>query len=245
MFERKILDPLEIARQAAADYAACYGEDLVSAILYGSACSQEFDPMKSDINLLIVLSEASLAMVERSGEVAVKWLNQRVKRPLFLDRAYIGRSLDVFPIEFLNLKLRYVVLAGEDVLKGIRIEKKFLGLQLERELKSRRLRLAAAWMEAGRRKSAVRALARASLNDFAAAFRALLYMKDLDIPGRKADIFTGVGRAYGLPDAPFRRIIEALETGGRRDLMEAFPAYADAFMRLEEMIDRDNAKEAL
>jgi len=245
VFAKKITNPVETAKQAAADYQACYGDNLVTIILYGSACSREFNPVKSDINLLIVLKEASLEMMEKAGPVLKKWAKFRVQQPLIMDMKYISHSLDTFPIEFLNMRFLYMVLAGEDFLKDLNLEKKYIRLQLERELKGKRLRLAMEWISVKNKPELVQNLVRVSLNDFAAVFRALLFLKGVEIPAKKADIFTETGKAYALEDRPFKRILEALGSNNRKEIVLAFPAYASAIVRLEEIIDQENEKETV
>jgi len=48
------------ARQVADDYRRVFGQDIVSVILYGSALTADYVPGKSDLNLMIVLSEEGI-----------------------------------------------------------------------------------------------------------------------------------------------------------------------------------------
>ncbi|HIJ58771.1 MAG TPA: hypothetical protein HPP41_03810, partial [Deltaproteobacteria bacterium] len=50
-------DPKTILPDITDVYKTLFGDDLVSIILYGSATGQDFQPGKSDINFMIVLSE--------------------------------------------------------------------------------------------------------------------------------------------------------------------------------------------
>ena len=59
-------------------------------------------------------------------------MKKRFSRPLFMDREYIERSLDSFPIEFLEHEGCYAVLYGEDVLADLHIDPPDLRLQIER-----------------------------------------------------------------------------------------------------------------
>ena len=147
---RILKNPMDLAQQAAADYQVCYGAELLSLIVYGSAAGDEFDPKSSDINLLIVLKNVGLELLGKSRPIQEKWRKKRFARPLFMDREYIERSLDSFPIEFLNMKESYKVLYGEDVLAGLRIDPSDLRLQIEREMKGKWFHLLQGWLDAGR-----------------------------------------------------------------------------------------------
>lgn len=233
----KITDPLAVATEAGREYQACYGEDLLSAVLYGSAVSTDFDPRRSDVNLLLVLRRVSLEELARSAAIQKRWLKQRVNRPLFLDPEYVARSLDAFPIEFLNLKLQHRVLLGADLLSPLELRTEDLRLQVERELKGKRLHLFQGWLETRESAGHLRQLVAASLRDFAALFRALLYLRKVSVPGSRPELFAAVEAAYGLQGRPFGAAIEALQAKDHRALGAAFLPYADAITRLAETID--------
>ncbi len=176
-----LANPIDLAKQAAADFKACYGGDLVSVIVYGSAAGRDFDPKKSDINLLVVLSAVTLAMLEMSISIQRKWMKSRFARPLFVDKEYIAGSLDSFPIEFFAMKDSYHVVAGEDVLAGLNIGQSDLRLQVEREIKGKWLHLNLGWLDSRRSPARLRRLLELSIREFSPIFRALMRVKELPI----------------------------------------------------------------
>ena len=117
-----------------------YQEDLTSIILYGSAASGEFIDKHSNINLLVVLKDAGLKSLKRSSAL-VHNSKFRVFKPLFLTEDYIKTSLDIFPIEFLDIQENYVVMSGKDVIKDLSIGLKNLKFQCEQELKAKLLNI--------------------------------------------------------------------------------------------------------
>jgi hypothetical protein len=238
---KPITDPLALARQAVADYRQCYGNDLVSIILYGSAASGDFDPARSDINLLIVLSVASVALMEKSLPVQAAWAKKRFPTPLFMDKAYIASSLDSFPVEFLNMKSRYTLLAGEDVLEGLSISGDHLRLQIERELKGKRLHLLQEWLHVRQHRHDARELMDASLRDYSAIFRALLQIRSIPVPADRPALFRAIEQAFGLGDQPFSRMYSALRQWKKKEAETIFYAYAEALMKITDVIDKQHS----
>jgi predicted nucleotidyltransferase len=232
-----IEDPAVVAAEAAREYQACYGDALLSAVLYGSAAGADFDPGRSDVNLLLVLRRVSLEELARSAAVQKRWLKRRVTRPLFLDPPYVERSLDAFPVEFLNLKLQHRVLLGADLLSPLTIRREHLRLQIERELKGKRLHLFQAWLEARESSRRLRELAGLSLRDFAALFRALLYLREMQVPSTRAGLFAAVETTCGLEGEPFSALLRALQDKDHRALTAAFGPYSQAVTRLAEIVD--------
>jgi predicted nucleotidyltransferase len=240
---KPITNPKELARNAAREFAACYGDACVSVILFGSAAGGDFNPKQSDINLLIVLRELSLAEAARSSHVRKKILSSRFAPPLFVDEDYVGRSLDTFPIEFFNMCGCYEVLHGKDVFAGLNIEDHHLRLQLERELKGKWLHLIQGWLDTQDSPRRLRELILVSLRDFSALFRALLRLKNEPVPRDRTGLYTAVGKAYGLEGAPFQSVFSAAAKKDRYAMKTAFYGYSKAIRKLVEIIDHMTSKE--
>ncbi len=122
-----------------------YKDDLISVVLYGSASSGEFICASSNLNLLVVLKNTQLCNLKRAVGLAG---NAKFKtlRPLFFTENYIKNSLDVFPIEFLDIKENYTILSGADVIKNLEIDIKNLRFQCEHELKAKLINLRQAFV---------------------------------------------------------------------------------------------------
>jgi hypothetical protein len=238
-----ISDPIALAREAAQQYHGCYGDDLVSLVVYGSAAGEEFNQKFSDINLLIVLKNMTLMTLEKSQQIQDRWQKKRFSRPLFMDPEYIARSLDTFPVEFLNMQQSHVRVLGEDVLGGLQIKPHDLRLQIERELKGKWLHLLQGWLETRKKYLQLSRLVDLSLKDFAATFRAMLYLKAQPIPRRRKELFGAVAAAYGLTGNPFEQVLEAFESDNSRRILTIFPVYSQAVHSLIQSIDQQTIKE--
>ena len=129
------------ARLVAGDLKNAFGDDLISVILYGSSLTSEYDPKRSDLNFLVVLSEEGIERLDRTHDLMAKWHKKKVATPLFLTKRYIESSLDTFPIEFPNIKRSHTLIMGEDVLQEVSFKKDFIRMQCERELKGKLLLL--------------------------------------------------------------------------------------------------------
>ncbi len=239
----KLTDPIAVARQAAEEFKICYGPDLLSAIVYGSAAGSHFDPDRSDINLLIVLSAMTLPLVEKSQAVQEKWMKKRFSRMLFMDREYIDSSIDSFPIEFLAMKASYTVIVGEDVLKGIAIDDRDLRIQAERELKGKWLHLLREWPGVKGNPRLLRNLMHSSMRDFSAIFQALLHLKKQPVLPERKSLFAQVTTLYGLEENALLRTMEAVKNGDKKELLAVFPAYLQAIKTLVTRVDQFSIKE--
>ena len=234
----KIHKPLELAARAAEEYRACYGETLQSVTVYGSAAGGDFDPERSDVNLLVVLDKTTLETVEKSAAIQNKWLKQRVARPIFMDREYLNRSLDSFPIEFFNMQQCYTVLVGEDVLGDLEITRRDLRLQAERELKGKWLHLMQDWLAVKDHRKRLQGLLQASLGDFTALFRALVHVRRHPVPQDRKALWEAVTQVYELQENPFGKVHTAALRGDKRKMREVFVEYVRTIEILIEKIDQ-------
>jgi len=71
----------------------------------------------------------------------LKNLKQLKEIPLVFTKEELTNGIDVFPIEFLNIKQHHSILFGEDILKDIVISKSNIRQQLEFEFRSKLIHL--------------------------------------------------------------------------------------------------------
>ncbi len=187
------------------DIERLFGSHLVSLIVYGSAATDEYVPKKSDANILVVLDEKGIQSLQPAQQKIAGWYKQGL-HPLFLTESYIERSLDSFPIEFLNMQLAYHVLKGKDVLKSLEIARQDLRLQCERELKGKLLQLRQRFVLTRGNKNELTLLIRESVGAFMAIFRALLHLENKDIPSSKKDVILKTCKDFDLNENLFSRL---------------------------------------
>jgi hypothetical protein len=111
-------------------------DNIHSITITGSALTDDFDLEKSDVNSVLVLHKMDLGFLELLASLGKTYGKKGISAPLIMTPEYIMHSLDVFPIEFLNIKLLHDTLFGEDLFQHLAIDRKDLRLQCERELKS-------------------------------------------------------------------------------------------------------------
>jgi len=222
--------PEEVFAEVSGGLRELFGEGLVSVILYGSGASGDYIPGKSDLNFLVVLEESALEIIENTSPLLKRWRKRRIATPLFLTQEDLCRSIDSFPIEFLNMKESYVPVYGSDVLKGLVFEPKSLQLQCERELRGKSLLLQERYLETGGDAERIRELIGVSITAFLAIFRALLYLKGAAAPRKRADLVRAACGSFGIDAETFQACIEMKE-GSRKFTVEETKRIFRAYLR--------------
>jgi hypothetical protein len=170
-----------------------------------------------------------------------KWKKRAVATPVIMTKALIGSSVDVYPVEFLNMQRHYEVVYGEDVLGGLVFERRALRLQCERELKGKLLLLRTGYLETAGRAEELQRLLAASITAFLSVFNALLHMQGKEAPRGRREIVAAMADAYGIDAGPFLRCIELRE--GRKglplaELNAVFRPYTQEIAKLTAIVDR-------
>jgi len=191
----------------------------------------------------VLLTENGIDNLSRAFKTVLKWRKSRVNTPLFLSREYINSSLDVFPIEFLNLQAHYKVIYGEDVLKNFSIDRKFLRLQCERELKGKLLQLREQFLETGGNRAEIEKLIARSVPTFYSIFRALIFLQDTAIPPRSNDLLSLISHDTGLDSTRFLDILKIKEGTKKLSAGEAvsfMEEYIEQIKKLSAFVDEMN-----
>ena len=237
--------PEEIFPEIIEDYQKIYGDDLISILLYGSGAGNDYHPGKSDLNFLIILSEAAIDHLDRAIKTVSKWEKKKVATPLIMTKPYINSSLDSYPLEFLNMKQNYILVYGEDVLKNISFEAHHLRLQCEREIKGKLLLLREGFLKTGGKEKRIKELIKASITAFISIFNGILYLNNVAIPSNRREIIQSVAREIPVDQEIFIKCLnikEEKEKFSSSEIKDIFKAYLIEVRKLWESVDKMEIK---
>lgn len=198
----------DIAASFTNDCRQAFEGQLISVILYGSALTSEYIPKKSDLNFLVGLSEKGMEQLEIVHGYTKKWQKEKIGVPLFLTKTYIESSLDSFPVEFINIRSRYKVFFGEDLLTGLSFKKDFIRLQCERELKGKLLLLREGYVRTEGKAGALTDLITGSIGTFVFLFNGLLFLLDRQVPETKRETIRQIAPVFQIDETLFLSLLE-------------------------------------
>lgn len=237
---KTLRNPKDIFQDIITDYQEIYDDDLVSIILYGSAAGKDYQPGKSDINFMIVLSENGMEQLERAFPVIKKWRKKNVAIPLFLTETYVSTSMDVFPIEYLNFQRNYELVFGKDILKDLAFQPQFIRLQCEREIKGKLLLLREAFLETSGKARALKDVIRHSLPALTAVFKALVHLKGIEIPKQRRELVRLTCETFHMDAHVFERLLDINEDRlkpGEKEMVTVYKQYLTEVSKLAALVD--------
>jgi len=159
-----------------------YGDNLKSVVLYGSAASKDYSKKFSDFNIFCVLGDPSPTALAKANGLVKKWVKKGNPPPHFFSPDHIETSLDVFPMEFLDMQDRHELLLGEDPVRNISVDMKNLRHECESELKGKLLHLRAFYAENCDKPKLISEMIVKSFSTFLAAFKGTLRLLGEHVP---------------------------------------------------------------
>ncbi len=243
----KNLDKLNLhARKAVGEYCTkvmdAIGEEVRSIAVYGSATGPDFIPKRSNINLAVVVKMINQHMLQALFDT-VKWgLKQMIVPPLLLTEHYIRSSLDVFPIEFAEIKDTAVIVYGDDFFSQLEFDRQDMRLECESQLKGALLRTRQAYLEIGHARKGAERVLHASVTSLIPIMRAMLRLGGVEPPRAKIEVARAVGEHFKVDSSVFIEILKDRagdEKIGDKEAHEVLGRYIDrveALMRKVEGI---------
>ena len=220
------------------DLKAAHGDNLASVVLYGSAASGEFQPRKSDYNLLIALNKIAPADLRAAQAPLREWKRMGHPIPTYFTVTELRDAADVFPIEFHQMESSRLVLFGIDPLASLKISDENLRHQTEYELRSKLLQLRRHYIPASVDTDKLKTLMSESLSSFAALFRAVLILQGFEPPVTKREIVAMTAKKLSVDEKPFGMIF-AIRDNDAPNLNEkqAHDLFADYLAQIERVIE--------
>jgi len=217
-----------------------YKDTLHSISIFGSALTDDYNPKSSDINSVFVLNTMDLNFLKRFAPLGKKYGKKRIASPLIMTPEYIKSSLDVFPVEFFNLKLLHSTVYGEDIFRDLEISAADLRHQCERELKSRLIALRQGYLSSlGNRKILTRSFVD-SFSGYIPLFRSIIFLLGQKAPESSADVLAALQDAAGMNTGAFQMVLniktKSIKPTGDK-LNSIFKEYYKAVEQLGDITD--------
>lgn len=217
------------------------GANLRSVVLYGSAASGHYQPGHSDLNVLALVERLDGAALEALRPAIVWWTGKGNPQVLMFTLEELRRSADVFAIELLDIKSRHKVLYGEDSFSALEVPMDLHRVEVERELRTKLIRLRQAYMDASGDPRRLLRLLTESSSSFLTLFRHSLIALGEEPPARRHEVLDRIGARLNVDVTPFHSVLEVREEKRRPkdiDVISVGRAYLESVRRIADEVDR-------
>ena len=212
-----------------------YKDKIHSIHITGSALTEDFNPNTSDINSIIVLNKMDLKFLEDFAPLGKKFGKKQVSSPLIMTPEYIYSSLDVFPVEFLTIKLLHKTIFGEDIFSDLEIKKSDLRPQCERELKVRLIGLRQGYLSSlGNRKFLADGFI-SSFSGYIPLFRGIILLLGITPPEKNKEVLTTLYDVSGVNTDVFKTVLKAKKDKTKLSIEILNSIFEDYYKAIEKL----------
>ena len=162
------------------------GDNLVSVFAFGSQANVE--DVKNNLNLMIVTNTLNAENLYEIAKPVQKWVKAKNPVPVIMNKDEWYSSFDVYAIEYSDIKDNYRIIYGEDLVPSIPVNKYFLRLQCESELKSLLLKYKNNFLLNIKSDREMKKVLNNVIKTLLVIFRAVLRLHDRPVPYRAVDI---------------------------------------------------------
>ena len=238
------LEPVPVVLAAAqrwlAPVQARLGEHFLSAYITGGALNEGFDPLARHVNVLVVTRELPFSELDQLAAAVPPANKPPHIDPLFMTMQQVQRSLDVFPIEWLDLKERHWRLEGVNLFDTLEVPQTYLRLQIEQELRGKHLRLAQEYLTGAAHPERLHAALARLASGFHTLFRSLVRLHGEAPPPNLDRVIERVAQLYDLDAQALmgaHRLRALRKHPGADETRVAFKAFLAQVERLTSAVD--------
>lgn len=231
---------LAAAQQWLAPVRERLGDEFLSAYITGGALSVGFDPEQRHVNVLVVTQELTTPKLDGIAAAIPHASKPPHVDPMFMTMQQVQRSLDVFPIEWLDLKERHWRLEGVSLFDTLEVPQTYLRLQIEQELRGKHLRLTQEYLTGAAQPERLHAALARLASGFHALFRALIRLHGEPPPASLERVIARVAEIHDLDASALGAAhrLRALDRHpGAEETRVVFKAFLTQVERLTSAVD--------
>ena len=176
-----------------------------------------------------------LKFLEDFAPLGKKFGKKQVSSPLIMTPEYISSSLDVFPVEFLTIKLLHKTVFGEDIFSDLEIKKSDLRPQCERELKVRLIGLRQGYLSSlGNRKFLADGFI-SSFSGYIPLFRGIILLLGTTPPEENKEVLTTLYDVSGVNTDVFKTVLKAKKDKTKLSIEILNSIFEDYYKAIEQL----------
>ncbi|MCG6974284.1 MAG: hypothetical protein LJE66_14165 [Desulfobacterales bacterium] len=212
-------------------------DNIHSITITGSSLTDDFDHKRSDVNSVLVLNKMDLGFLEVLASLGKRYGKKGISAPLIMTPEYIMHSLDVFPVEFLNIKLLHETLFGEDLFQNLEIDRKDLRIQCERELKVRLIGLRQGYIASMGDAKILSDLFVNTISGYIPLFRGMILILGKEPPLKNEDVLQVLENVSGVDTQVFKTVLKQNRQKTKMAISHLNVIFKDYYAAVEKLGD--------
>jgi len=198
-------------------------------VLYGGLAKGEYVSDTSDVNVMLVFETVTVSCLDEIAPIIESGARDFRLATMILSESELGRTVEVFPVKFLDMYRHHRVLWGKEVFESLTISREHVRLRCAQEITNLILRLRQFYVQRSQRPELVeRTLTRAISSSFLTSLNTLTELKIGEVAPTKLGVIDAAQK-IGL-DSKTLRDVFALKRGEIKPDPEELRRLYDLFM---------------
>ncbi len=218
------------------------GEELQTVACYGSAASGDYVYGRSNINMLLLFKSVTVSHLKVISVPMEKWMTRGFAAPAIFTLQDLERSLDAFPLLFMEIRDNHRIIQGPDPFKDLVIAKSHLRLQVEQMLRTKVAEARTEFIASGESLRSFEEMVARSFNSLIPLLRGLLFLQG-KTPSIRKDVVVAVAEEQfkleaGILTDSLRHKMGLLRISDKYNLLKFYEKYLAVIEQLAEIADR-------
>jgi predicted nucleotidyltransferase len=213
-------------------------EDVDSLAVYGSLARGTYRERESDVNLAVVVLEASAAKLHALHDPFRTAFREVRVDPFFVEAGEIARIAEAFPIKLRDIRAHHDPIFGEDRFASIEIDREHLRIRLEQELRNHLLRLRRAAVDHGNDAGELARSVYRSARALELELGTLLELSGEEPPASAAEVAAAAAAKFDLDRATLDAVARFRTGAGEIDVAAAFDGVLAVVGKAVEIADQ-------
>ncbi|MBF0502173.1 MAG: hypothetical protein HQM09_18680 [Candidatus Riflebacteria bacterium] len=218
------------------------GGDLLSLAVYGSAASGDYVYGPSNINMVFIMKTITVAHLKVLALPMERWMVRGFAAPRIFSLVDLERSLDVFPLLFMDIRDNHRMLFGTDPFGALQIDRSLLRIQVEQMLKGLVTETRTEFLASGESLSNFESMITRTFGSVFPLLRALLFLKGKMPSVRKEVVVAMAEEEFSLDSGvmtdALRHKLGVIRLSQKHHLLAYFERFLAAIEKLADIADR-------
>ncbi len=202
-------DKNEILNNFVEELKKTYTQKLFSVVVYGSCADNLCENKYSDINCIVLINNLDAEDLKQSNNIIKNWKKDNDNLPIFMDKEEWFNSADVYPIEYSDIKDRYRIVFGEDVVATLQLTNSNLRLMCEHEIKNILIKLRQYYLANSSKLDNAEKVALSATKSLIAVFRAVLKIHNDRVPHQAEEVIDLLAENIDFDKETFKKLLKS------------------------------------
>lgn len=225
------------------DIKKVFGSKLKSVFIYGSKANAEL--LDNDINLMVIAENVTGEDLQKCSKSVREWMGafwEKNKNPLpvFMGEKEWFNSVDVYAMEYSDIKANHKILYGENLICSLNIKKEDLRLQCESEMKNLLMRFRGSYIVCASDYRAVNKSLIPVIKTINAIFKAVLRLKEIEVSKSPYDNLNKICEIVDIDKSFYEKLLCAKEKHCGFSKKETYAIADEAVVQMDKLLEYIN-----